>query len=473
MTKAGERQQDHTLDAIAAVAHEGEKHFLYISLGVFLAVVVILGFLLIRHVNQLPELANLNVAVLLPKLNDGVAQDNAKRQKEGFDLAFDDNLTGSTSSKKEDPEAHFYYYNYPLNPFDVEESVGCGSDDPADLNGLKGVFQKIRCSSSDEKIEACHPEFIEGIAKKNDIKAMLQQVKCWYYRDRIRTFVITISEAVTKFKPVFAEWAEGLDPDDRPILLATVASAPKIANREAGIFRHYIRSEDESHTLAAYIESKFPHSEKVGIFYIEDTYGTQAMVDLTRRLVKSVDVSVYLVPINEGEPGTETKQKVEDFLKDKNQVAVVIGYGSMIKNTLNTLNATKKFKGTTLVVSTFTEESWRPVWTSDDDCFKDQIFYIEPITENEKSEPSQRGVVYHFSYLTLDRALKCNDERGVDNFWNCFINVSKDDMGFWGQLWNPNIEFTENGDSHISLRLVKLIDDEEISAACRSGGPAG
>jgi len=117
------------------------------------------------------------------------------------------------------------------------------------------------------------------------------------------------------------------------------------------------------------------------------------------------------------------------------------------------------------VVSTFTEERWWPEWTEDDECFVDRIRYIEPIAKKEETESKRRGVVYQFSYLTLDRALQCKDKRGVEDFWNCFRSVTEFSPS--GLIWNPNIEFTEDGDSHISLRLFNLINNEDLSAACR------
>jgi len=177
----------------------------------------------------------------------------------------------------------------------------------------------------------------------------------------------------------------------------------------------------------------------------------------------SASVNAHIVPFDIVQPGTTTTDEFEKFMNAHNDLAVVIGYGSMIKITLDRLK-TREFKGPILLVSTFTEEDWRPEREDKDKCFWDQIRYVGPITADPETDRRRRGVVFQFSYLTLDRALKCRDERGVENFWPCFTNdkILKNP----GKKWNPQIEFTRQGDSHVSLGIFKLTDDVTPSDEC-------
>lgn len=434
MVEPRETQLDYTLDAIAAVAHQGEKRFRLIMLTALLVLAAILATFAWYQLRQLPALARLPVAVMLPKKDEGAAQDNAQRQWQGFDLAY------SNNSVSESRDRHVYHFNYPLKDGDAEDIDGCEAED------------------------------IDSLADKNDAKAMLQQIKCWYQNDGIRVFIITMSGAVRDIRPKFTEWADTLDPRDRPVLLATVVSAPGMADRKNGVFRHYIRSQDESATFATYIESRDPAPKGVGIFFVPDAYGRSAMHLLKTRLEKQkhVEVGVYSIPVFEAGEATETRAEVEKFWRSTEEVAVIIGYGSMIENTLNAMKDLSLSEPAEpfpiLVVSTFTEDRWRPRWAYPDECIWEDVRYVGPITHDDETETARRGVVFQFSYLTLDRAIRCKNERGVEDFWACFADDAN--LSDTGELWNPQIEFTEDGDSHIPLRLFNLIGDKDLSDDC-------
>ncbi len=147
----------------------------------------------------------------------------------------------------------------------------------------------------------------------------------------------------------------------------------------------------------------------------------------------------------------------------ENAVVIVVGYGPMIKHTLLEFRDSKvageeKFKGKILIVSTFTEEKWRPEdLTGNSDVarlnrpFARRIYTVGPV--HDGSTNKNPGVVYQFSYHTLNRALQCGDKRGVDAFWNCWSNPKSPIQGYL-EVPGVDIEFTEDGDSHISLRLL-------------------
>jgi hypothetical protein len=466
MADKDESHQDHTLDAIAAVAHQGEKYFLNISLGIFIAIVLVFGFLLVRQINQLPELADVPIAVFLPSKDQGSAQENARRQLEGFYLAYSDNDLIQPENQQKDQR--FYQFHYPMNQGASEALDECDLEAIANLaekSGFSATLRRIKCWNSPFKYGHCDQDYVTKLAEKNDTAAIIQKMKCWYHNDGVRVFIITMSGAVKLVRPKFIAWADTLDPEDRPILLATVVSAPDVADSAKTVFRHYIRSRDESDTLATYIESINPAPSRIGIIHVNDQYGISAKELLKTRLERNTTVGAYIVPFGQPEPGV--RDDFDKFIADNNELVVVIGYGSMIEVTLDRLKALAGFRGPILLVSTFTEENWRPEPDTASNCFWDRIHYVGPITDKEETNSEWRGVVFQFSYLTLDRALICRDQRGVEKFWSCFTDDGK--LKNPALKWNPHIEFTRYGDSHVSLGIFKLIDDETISAACRAG----
>ena len=344
--------------------------------------------------------APLPVAVLLPELN-GVVKVNAARQKSGFDMAFKDN--------------------------DIVDNQ---------------IFIEFQFPPEEE-------ELLDTIIRHNVIIDQFEK----NYNEGVRMFIMTMSTAVKDIRTRFIEWAKKKRKNDRPVLVATVASAPGIVSRENGIFRHYIRSKDESGVLATYIESI--NATRVGIFHVTDDYGKDAKDLLKKRLVLNLekdDVDVIGV-----DDQINIQEEVENFVSespsDEHTVAVIIGYGLMIRSTLESLKHSILFEGKILVVSTFTEEDWRPVFGDEDEHFKSRIRYVGPETKEEDTKDFH-GVVFQFSYLTLDRTLKCTDRRGVEDFWNCFTNAK---LSSTGQNW-AEVEFTKDGDSHVSLRLLEVED---------------
>jgi len=400
------------LEAIEAVARQGLKRY-RLLLGGILAVIVVL----LAIVFYLPDRqAKSPVAVLLPKMDTGAVKDNAKRQWEGFQHAFEKN-------KVSDSNRHVYHFNYPLSIPD-------------------------------------------------DRDAIINQIKDWYDRG-IRTFIITMSGAVTDIKKDFTDWADTLPSNDRPVLVATVASAPGIVEREKGVFRHYIRSEDESGMLATVAESL--HAAEVHVFFVNDAYGDKAQEILFERLrsntttFSSSSVEVKFNPEEEDKIKLVVDEILGKTASSKNTVVVIVGYGPMIIFTLETLRKAKKidnnevehvFEGDILVVSTFTEKIWRPTDLKDEHIlapgikpFDERIHTVGPVHIKPSDQDKKPGVVYQFSYLTLDRALHCKDTRGIEEFWSCWNNVEDYNEGYL-EAAGVKVEFTANGDSHVSLRLL-------------------
>jgi hypothetical protein len=474
----GGNQRAMATEAIAAVSDaairrgaEIERNRRRKALTILLGSVVLMAAVLgtyrwVSSKQELPVLADVPVAILLPKIDsqdigvhdideqrrpqdcadediplpsDGVqlaAKDNACRQKEGFDAVF--------SQRNVDPESrHYYYFEY----------ANLTDEDMA----------------SDEADHA------------------LRAIKTLYERG-VRVFIITMSGAVKKIQPKFEEWADKVDPRDRPILIATVASAPGIANRERGVLRHYIRSKDEVAILSTYIESTEPAPEAVGIFRVNDEYGQQATKLLINRLEEGLGITKEKRKFFKYGPNPEKKEVEDDVQKliegtpGKIKVAVIVGYGKMISSTLESLRVKADFKGPILVVSTFTEKRWRPCFLIPDDddmkpdlCpsesdvdeyvsgpgdvsnedFAGRIHTVGP--DRKETDADYRGVVYQFSYMTLDRVLRCTDELNGANqdraelFWECWSNPKNENK--WAE-----VEYTADGDSHVTLKLLDYKD---------------
>lgn len=325
--------------------------------------------------------------------------------------------------------------------------------------GFQDAFGDFGDGTADRHHE--YFSFGPGLPTAEDVRIKLEAL----YQDGIRVFVITMSGLVAQVKPVFIDWAATKPRKEQPVLVATVASAPDIADRTDGVFRYFIRLEEETSVLATYLDT-VDHQGDVTLFYVDDSYGRAA----NRILAERIPDLTYTTPdlsyarrfaINPG--GTEAddiRENVDRLFREVTEnmpysVVVIIGYGTMISNMIEHLqdpekNATNSvFKGTMLVASTFTEEAWRPAL----DGFADRIRTVGLVSEelNEITARERRGVVYQFSYLTLWRALGCRDARGHEAFWECWSDNPSRESTFGEQ-----VEFTIDGDSIVtSLRLLR------------------
>ena len=287
--------------------------------------------------------------------------------------------------------------------------------------------------------------------KDDTTDKIMAQFETWYETVGVRTFVITISGAVVRIKEKFATWARTKPANDQPVMVATVASAPNIADRENGIYRYYIRSTEESTVLANYIKSL--NTTEVGVFFVDDEYGRRAKDILLSLLGDGTVIRPFLIGISDEEASIRTSVPafIGRLTSGANAVAVIIGYGSMMKAMVENLEQPATgaaFRGKILSASTFTEESWRPSL----DGVIDRIRTVGPGALDLNR--SKRGVVYQFSYLTLMRALNCRNARGREALWECWSGPSEVETD-WAR-----VEFTTDGDSVVtSLRLLKVAEN--------------
>ena len=412
MHESGKSQEKSPLDAIEAVATAGAKRgrpwrrraLMAGLLTILVTCVAGAAYLWNDRPMQLPKLP---VAVLLPDMEKGLVADNAARQWAGFKLALEDN-----QAELEDLHEYVHHFNYPI----------------------QGREQK---------------------------QALIDILERWYQGGK-RVFIITMSGAVTAIKTEFIQWAESKPEYDRPILVATVASAPGVADREKGVFRHYIRSKDESNVLATYIESQ--NTNEVKVFYVNDKYGQEAWAILDERL-SSLGITMPPSPVELSDNEEKIQNLVRDWMRDsigrENGVVVIVGYGLMVNRMLEALRNLQirdnRFEGKILVVSTLTEEIWRPNYlggdslASNDPQFASRIYTVGP--GKRDPDATKNGVVFQFSYLTLDRAIACGQSRGIDAFWNCWRNHATP-TNTTGQQWST-VEFMADGDSYVWLQLLQ------------------
>jgi len=425
---SADSQEASAVDAIATVSDEGKRIRWKLILA---AVALIVAPMMIGAYKMIPRpkpaMDDVPVAILLPaktvRLPEPVeplecegAVSNAQRQKQGFELAFEEHVV--VGEKKR-------YVEY---CFDL-------------LNG-----------SADE---------VEKEAHRLDL-----EIQRLYKEEGIRIFLVTMSGAAAQIKDKFTPWSENIDPANRPVLIATVASAPGIADLKQGVLRHYIRSKDESELLSNYIESLQPTPKLVGVFYVDDDYGVKARDLLEGRIKNGDNFETYQTEVVPD--AGDVDDLVEEFIRDQEKfrdvnsdtlaVAVIVGYGEMIGTTLTSLmnesvdvdGTARQFAGQILPVSTFTEKSWRPSNLGED--FAKRIHTIDPGIDEDNDD--YRGVVFQFSAMTLDRALTCKGRRGAESFWSCWIGDDRTKNEKLKLKEWANVEFMADGDSRVELRML-------------------
>ena len=89
--------------------------------------------------------------------------------------------------------------------------------------------------------------------------------------------------------------------------------------------------------------------------------------------------------------------------------------------------------------------------------FAQRIYTVVPVY-TEKRDSKNPGVVYQFAYLTLDRALQCKGSRGRAAFWKCWSDTSLNQDYLEEEIRSVDAEFSADGDSHVSLRLIGYRD---------------
>jgi hypothetical protein len=244
---------------------------------------------------------------------------------------------------------------------------------------------------------------------------LLIEMKALYIKQGATYFIMTMSGKVIGLREHFKNWhAECVKQGKRePILIATVASAPNIADASNGILRWYVRSEEESSIIAAYLRWKMA-IERAAVFFIDDAYGNKGMEVFRNRFKFSLGgLSIEPFPMNTGDAKREVKRFLDNYHNNTDHNidrtgVFVVGYGEMVRETLNELVA-QGFEGPIGCASTLTEPDWQPNNLIADN----RIVTVLPrlLDPQAKLCGNDRNIVYFFAKETLHRvlALTAND----------------------------------------------------------------
>ena len=200
------------------------------------------------------------------------------------------------------------------------------------------------------------PQDNKNVSLRDDLLPRMQKL----YRDGYRIFVLTMSVAVQDLRPVFENWRQQLSEPDAPILISTVASAPDIANRKEGILRFYVRSEEEASELARFAAWR-QGLRRLGVFYVTESakrpnaYGYGGFTAVSHVFSRDLQGTIEPHPVLAN--GRNATAEVSEFVataQGRDVGAFVIGYDTMLKETLNAL-ISSGFAGPILTTSTLTE----------------------------------------------------------------------------------------------------------------------
>jgi hypothetical protein len=220
--------------------------------------------------------------------------------------------------------------------------------------------------------------------------------------------------------------------------------------------RWYVRSEEESHLLADYLDKRGVTC--AGAFCITDTpdvadnvYGSEGLKHFCRWFKGNVreDLQFHVTARN-------AKAQVQKFLSrcetGECPGVFVIGYGDMVKNTMTEL-IVGGYEGCIVCTSTLTDPLWQPEepW----DPRRLEIVTVRPLLSdvNERLEGHNRNVVFFFARKTLLRVLnltaKSTDPQTFLKYWK------------QRQGENPHAlyqEYLADGDILVYLRTVEATE---------------
>lgn len=268
------------------------------------------------------------------------------------------------------------------------------------------------------------------------------------YSEGFRVFVLTMSQAVAQVKPFFEHWRNSVsDPNQRPVLVATVTSAPDIANSKAGILRFYVRSEEEGQELAKYAYWK-NRVKRVGIFRIEGSYGAGGAASFTEAfetLAGRGTTQAFVVNHSASDVGTS----VTAWLKlshGQESAVFVVGYGGMLKATLTELER-QSYPGTVLCVSTITHAKWRAPGKT--------VITVVPSRADRGSAfmERDRDVVYFLAKVALLKTMQCcYGTSSTQDFFERWASDPSDQAAMAGL----KVDYLFNGDAIIHLTVAEV-----------------
>lgn len=279
---------------------------------------------------------------------------------------------------------------------------------------------------------------------------LMEMMKTLYEEEDARVFVLTMSGAVESISPLFKDWRTNLKKNNKPLplLVATVASAPALADRSHGLFRYYIRSQEESALLAELAWAR--GAKRAAVFYItrtaggdDDTYGRGGRDEFVTRFEGHGGAADTFAVIADGSNAkTLTSRVVGVHEADKYDAVFVVGYGEMFKMSVAEL-IEQGFPGTIYCVSTLTVSRWQPLATSMDS----RIITVAPVWRGPVKPPMiDYNVVRLFPKLLTERLVEAQVRSKTylefqDTFWSRETFES-----------DYSIMLTVDGDSIVELR---------------------
>jgi hypothetical protein len=301
------------------------------------------------------------------------------------------------------------------------------------------------------------PEPRDFIYDKNAHLDVLSQMKELYEKKSIRVFIVTMSAVVKPLKGEFKIWRDTIpNLDDRPVLIATVTSAPDVADIKNGILRFYIRSEDEATSLAQYTWYKY-QPKNVGVFHIADAYGRGGAETFATELHKLKGPTPRCYPISMDQE--DIGGVIANWIQNEGATgacAFIVGYGDMLKRTIEELDK-QNFSGPILCASTITHEKWKP----SNSAVRTTMVTVVPdrLPRSTNYPQEDYDVVRFFSKLTLLKALDCAQfTKTTSEFierWQTTAPLppqKKDKANEYGL----SVIYSTDGDAIIKLRIEEM-----------------
>jgi len=288
---------------------------------------------------------------------------------------------------------------------------------------------------------------------------LLQRMKNLYETNGATFFVMTMSTKVGGILRHFESWHNECVRERRrePVLIATAASAPNLADAANGVLRWYVRSEEESSTLAEYLRWKLSVT-RAAVFYItrnpnlaNDDYGTRGMEVFRDRFSSLGGVCdeqfrfyVTAATAKTAVGSFLARYKGNNHQDTEDRGVFIVGYGDMVRVTIDELLA-QGFKGPIVCASTLTELNCQPKDTSADN----RIFTVLPRTSASQAQlqGDDKNVVFFFAKKVLLRVLELTaKDRNSGTFierWKSFSGETQLDQ-----------ECLANGDIIVRLDVV-------------------
>lgn len=236
-------------------------------------------------------------------------------------------------------------------------------------------------------------------------------------------FIVTMSKIA---KPISAKFEnlikeEGVE-SNKPILISTVASSPKVTTQKSLCYRYYIRSQDESKELALAV-AKDKNIKSVVAIAVEDDYGRGAIEEFQNNWKDGV----FAKPIYINSGTKDIEGYLETISNQKNEIdnscAIFIAhYGNGIDNIIRVLNQLN-IKRPIYATSTLSVKQWRdPI----KEILDKQDWYT-CIPKYKSSDENHKDIIKDFMKYALQKTITAATElnkrkySSFDEAWNAML----------------------------------------------------